>query len=322
MTIYLSNEDVRTLLPMDECVDLMEQVFRDEADGKAVNLPRQHLPLPKGFHRTVQGIAEGFGVYGMKTYGSDRRPNAPNRTRYLVLLYSLETGGLDAIVDARDLGQIRTGAVSGLATKYMAREDATTIGIIGTGWEARAQIAAMSVVRNISHVKAYSRSAENRETFSAEMREKHGLDVDPVDTAEKAAQDVDILVTITGANEPVMSGEWLVPGMHVNAIGATGTNRRELDVEAVRRSDLIVVELLEQSKNDSGELLYAEQEGVFDWSNVTELADIVVGKATGRPSAEAITQFNALGVGTEDLAAASVVYRKAVESGMGTELAM
>ena len=91
MTIYLSNEDVRTLLPMDECIDLMEQVFRDEAEGKAVNLPRQHLPLPKGFHRTVQGIAEGFGVYGMKTYGSDRRPNAPNRTRYLVLLYSLET---------------------------------------------------------------------------------------------------------------------------------------------------------------------------------------------------------------------------------------
>lgn len=322
MTIYLSNEDVRTLLPMDECVDLMEQVFRDEADGKAVNLPRQHLPLSKGFHRTVQGIAEGFGVYGMKTYGSDRRPNAPNRTRYLVLLYSLETGGLDAIVDARDLGQIRTGAVSGLATKYMAREDATTLGIIGTGWEARAQIAAMSVVRNISHVKAYSRSAENREAFSAEMREKHGLDVDPVDTAEEAARDVDILVTITGANEPVMSGEWLVPGMHVNAIGATGTNRRELDVEAVRRSDLIVVELLEQSKNDSGELLDAEREGVFDWSNVTELADIVVGKATGRPSPEAITQFNALGVGTEDLAAASVVYRKAIESGMGTELAM
>ena len=273
-------------------------------------------------HRTVQGIAHGFGVYGMKTYGSDRRPNAPNRTRYLVLLYSLEHGGLDAIVEARDLGQIRTGAVSGLATRYMAREDATSLGIIGTGWEARSQIAAMNVVRNISHVKAYSRSAENREAFSAEMREKHGLDVDPVDSAEEAARDVDILVTITGANEPVMQGEWLSSGMHVNGIGATGTNRRELDVEAIRRSDLVVVENLEQSRNDSGELLFAEREGAFDWSNVTELADIVVGKATGRPSAEAITQFNALGVGTEDLAAAAIVYRKAIERGMGNELAM
>ena len=154
------------------------------------------------------------------------------------------------------------------------------------------------------------------------MREKHGLDVDPVDSAEEAARDVDILVTITGANEPVMQGEWLTSGMHVNGIGATGTNRRELDVEAVRRSDLVVVENLEQSRNDSGELLFAEREGAFDWSNVTELADIVVGKATGRPSAEAITQFNALGVGTEDLAAASIVYRKAIERGMGNELAM
>ena len=183
-----------------------------------------------------------------------------------MLLYSLETGGLDAIVEARDLGQIRTGAVSGLATRYMARDDATTLGIIGSGWEARSQIAAMNVVRNISHVKAYSRSAENREAFSAEMREKHGLDVDPVDSAEEAVRDVDILVTITGANEPVMQGEWLSAGMHVNGIGATGTSRRELDVEAVRRSDLVVVENIEQSQNDSGELITAAAEGAFDWS--------------------------------------------------------
>lgn len=322
MTIYLSNDDVRNLLPMNECVELIEKVFRDEAAGQAINLPRQHLPLPVGMHRTVSGIAHGFGVYGMKTYGSNRRPGAPSRTRYLVMLYSLEDGGLDAIVEARDLGQIRTGAVSGVATKYMAREDASTIGIIGTGWEARSQIAAMKEVRTISHVKAYSRSAEHRETFSAEMREVHGLNVDPIDSAEECVRDVDILITITGASEPVLEGSWIAPGTHINGIGATGPNRRELDVEAVSRADLVVVENMEQARDDCGELIYAEEHGGFDWARAVELQSVITGKTPGRPSDDSITLFDALGVGTEDLAAAAVVFKKAREQGFGVELPM
>jgi ornithine cyclodeaminase/alanine dehydrogenase-like protein (mu-crystallin family) len=238
------------------------------------------------------------------------------------MLYSLEDGGLEAIVEARDLGQIRTGAASGVATKFMAREDASTIGIIGSGWEARAQIAAMNVVRNITHVKAYSRSAENREAFAAEMREVHGLDVDAVDSAEECVRDVDILVTITGSDEPVLEGSWISPGTHINGIGATGLNRRELDVDAVSRADLVVVESMEQAKADCGELIYAAEQGGFDWSKALELQAVITGKASGRPSNEAITLFDALGVGTEDLAAAAVVLKKAKEQGIGAELPM
>ena len=205
MAIYLTNQDVRSLLPMRDCVELMERVFLDEAEGKATNLPRQHMPLPVGMHRTVAGVAQGFGVYGMKTYGSVRKEGR-RRTRYLVLLYSLEDGLLDAVMEARDLGQIRTGAVAGMATKHLARTDAHTVGIIGTGWEARAQAEAMSVVRDITHAKAYSRSPEHRQTFAAEMRERFGLDMDPVESAEECARDVDILITITGASEPVLEG--------------------------------------------------------------------------------------------------------------------
>ncbi len=320
MTIYLSNDDVRNLLPMNECIELTEKVFRDEAVGQAINLPRTHLPLPKGMHRTVFGIAHGFGVYGMKTYGSDRRPNAPSRTRYLVMLYDLELGGLEAIVEARDLGQIRTGAVSGVATKFMAREDASTIGIIGSGWEARAQIAAMNEVRTISHVKAYSRSAEKREAFAAEMREVHGLDVVAVNFAEECVRDVDILITITGSDDPVLEGSWIAPGTHINGIGATGVNRRELDVDSVSRADLVVVENMEQARADCGELIYAEERGGFEWSKAVELAAVITGEASGRPSNDSITLFDALGVGTEDLAAAAVVLRKAKEQGIGAEL--
>ena len=320
MTIYLSNDDVRNLLPMNECIELTEKVFRDEAVGQAINLPRTHLPLPKGMHRTVFGIAHGFGVYGMKTYGSDRRPNAPSRTRYLVMLYDLELGGLEAIVEARDLGQIRTGAVSGVATKFMAREDASTIGIIGSGWEARAQIAAMNEVRTISHVKAYSRSAEKREAFAAEMREVHGLDVVAVNFAEECVRDVDILITITGSDDPVLEGSWIAPGTHINGIGATGVNRRELDVDSVSRADLVVVENMEQARADCGELIYAEERGGLEWSKAVELAAVITGEASGRPSNDSITLFDALGVGTEDLAAAAVVLRKAKEQGIGAEL--
>ena len=136
MAIFLTNQEVRRLLPMADCVDLMERVFQDEAAGKSKTLPRQHIPLPVGFHRTIAGVAEGFGVYGMKTYGSIRKEGW-RRTRYLMLVFSLEDGLLQAVMEARDLGQIRTGAVSGMATRYLAREDAHTIGIIGTGWEAR-----------------------------------------------------------------------------------------------------------------------------------------------------------------------------------------
>jgi len=305
---------------MNECIELTEKVFRDEAVGQAINLPRTHLPLPKGMHRTVFGIAHGFGVYGMKTYGSDRRPNAPSRTRYLVMLYDLELGGLEAIVEARDLGQIRTGAVSGVATKFMAREDASTIGIIGSGWEARAQIAAMNEVRTISHVKAYSRSAEKREAFAAEMREVHGLDVVAVNFAEECVRDVDILITITGSDDPVLEGSWIAPGTHINGIGATGVNRRELDVDSVSRADLVVVENMEQARADCGELIYAEERGGFEWSKAVELASVITGEASGRPSNDSITLFDALGVGTEDLAAAAVVLRKAKEQGIGAEL--
>jgi ornithine cyclodeaminase len=318
MAIFLTNAQVRGLLPMKDCVDLMERVFQDEAEGNGMNLPRQHIPLPVGFHRTISGIAHGFGVYGMKTYGSVRKEGW-RRTRYLVLLFSLEDGLLEAIMEARDLGQIRTGAVAGMATKYVARQDAHTIGIIGSGWEAGAQIEAMSVVREITHVKAYSRSEENREGFAAEMREKFGLNVVAVDSAESAVRDVDILITITGADDPVLDGSWIAPGTHVNAVGATTPKRRELDVEAVSRAELVVVEQMEQAQADCGELIYAAEQGRFDWDRVMLLRDVVAGKSLARTPG-AITIFDSLGVAIEDLSAAAFVVQRAREQGIGVEL--
>jgi alanine dehydrogenase len=318
MAFFLTNQEVRSLLPMGDCIDLMEQVFKDEGAGKSKTLPRQHIPLPVGFHRTISGVAEGFGVYGMKTYGAVRKEGW-KRTRYLVILFSLETGLIEAIMEARDIGQIRTGAVAGLATRILAREDAHTVGIIGTGWEARSQIEAMNAVRAITTVKAYSRSAENRRTFADDIHETLGLNVEPVERAEDAARDVDIFITITSADDPIVDGSWIAPGTHINAVGATTPGRRELDVESVRRTDVVVVEQLEQAQADAAELFTAVREGALDWGDVVLLSDLVSGKTIER-TPSTITQFNSLGVATEDLAAAAFVMERAKEQGIGVEL--
>lgn len=318
MAIFLTNQEVRSLLPMADCVDLMERVFQDEAAGKSKTLPRQHIPLPVGFHRTISGVAEGFGVYGMKTYGAVRKEGW-KRTRYLVILFSLETGLIEAIMEARDIGQIRTGAVAGLATRLLARKDARTVGIIGTGWEARSQIQAMNAVRHITHVKAFSRSSENRQAFAHEMNQTLGINVEPVERAEDAARDVDIFITITSANDPLVDGSWIAPDTHINAVGATTPGRRELDVETVRRTDIVVVEQLEQAQADAAELFTAVNEGALNWDDVVLLSDLVSGKTITRTPGM-ITQFNSLGVATEDLAAAAFVMQRAKEQGIGVEL--
>lgn len=316
MTQYLSNEDVRGLLGYADCVGIMEDLFRHEAEGLAENFPRQSLNLPKGFHRTMSGGAYGFGAYGFKTYG-----RVANPVRYLVMLFDLETGGLAAIMDAKDLGEIRTSAVSALGAKYMARDDAENIGIIGTGREARGQISAMMAVRPIKRVKAYSRTAEKRDAFSAEIAEMHGVEAIPVASAEECVDGADIVITVSAADEPVLMGEWLRPGMHVSAIGATSLVRRELDVEAVRRADLVVVENLDQARDECGELIWAAHtRGSLRWSEVVELHEVVSGKIPGRKSADQITLLDTLGVAAEDVATGAWVLERAKEKGVGREI--
>jgi ornithine cyclodeaminase/alanine dehydrogenase-like protein (mu-crystallin family) len=316
MPLYLSNEDVRSLLSYADCVNIMEDLFRQEAEGLAENFPRQSLNLPQGFHRTMSGGAYGFGAYGFKTYG-----RVANPVRYLVMLFDLATGDLAAIMDAKDMGEIRTSAVSALGTKLMAREDAENIGIIGTGREARGQMAAMMAVRPIKRIKAYSRTAEKRGAFTAEMAEKHGIEAVAVSSAEACVEGADIVITVSAANDPVLMGEWLRPGMHVSAIGATSLVRRELDVEAVKRADLVVVENLDQARDECGELIWAAHtRGSLRWSAVVELHEVVSGKIPGRKSADQITLLDTLGVAAEDVAAGAWVLERAKEQGLGREI--
>ncbi|HEV7665941.1 MAG TPA: ornithine cyclodeaminase family protein [Chloroflexota bacterium] len=318
MVLYLNDTDVQQLLPMDTCIEVMEEVFQDAANGLTENRPRQHLALPSGgFHRVMAGGAYGprFGAFGLKSYAAVK-----GGPRYMVLLYDAATANLSAIVEAKYLGQVRTGAVAGLATRHMARPDATQLAMIGTGREARSQLEAMVAVRSIQRVTCYSRTAERRDAFAQEMSARFDVEVTAFDTAEACVSGADIVCTITSTNTPVFFGAWLQPGMHLNAVGATSLYRQEIDAETVRRADTVVVEDVEQAREECGELIYAAERGLLRWPTVVELRHVVSGVQPGRRSAEAITLYNALGVASEDVAAAAYVYQQAQRNACGIEL--
>jgi alanine dehydrogenase len=316
MIRYLSDADVQEFLPMHTCIDVLERTFKDAADGLSENRPRQHLSLPNGgFHRVMAGAAYGANAFGLKSYASVGRG-----PRYLVLLYDASTADLLALVEAKYLGQVRTGAAAAVATRYMARPSVSRLGMIGSGREARSQLEAMLAVRPIKKVKCFSRTVERRSAFATEMSARFDVEVEPVDTAEACVADADIVTTITSTNTPVLQGAWLEPGMHVNAVGATSLYRREIDEQVVRRANTVVVEDLDQAKQECGELIFAAERGILRWPRVLELHEVVSGAATGRPDASAITLYDALGVASEDVACAAHVYQQAVAQGRGVEL--
>ncbi|MFN8483905.1 MAG: ornithine cyclodeaminase family protein [Anaerolineae bacterium] len=317
MPILLHESDVERLLSMPEAVAAVERMFREMGEGQVLNIPRRRTRLPNGMMHVMAAANPALGYLGLKCYTVFQ-----GKARFVVLLFSSQTGELLAILEADTLGQRRTGAASGVATKYMARADARVVGIYGTGWQARSQLAAVAAVRRLERVYAYGRNAERRATFAREMSEGLGVEVVPVDRPEAAAEGADILVTITSAREPVLKGEWIGTGVHVNAAGSNSLIRREIDEETVRRMSRIVTDDLEQTKIEGGDLLPSVERGQIHWGQVHGLAEVVAGYYPGRADVEENTLFNSLGLAAEDIAAAAVVYEKAVAQGIGERVPM
>lgn len=310
--LLLTDDQVRQLLPMDECIEVLEELFRGAPTGSFFNGTRYRMPLPNGVHQVMGGVASAFGASGIKTYATGgTRPNM------LLLLYGLDPVQPLALISGNALGALRTGAASGVATKYMSRSDATTVGVIGTGNQAKTQLIAICCVRHIQNAWVFSRRTERAESFAAEMSSLLKVPVEAVGSAEAAVTQADIIVTITNSREPVFAGEALRPGTHINAAGSNHWIRRELDETTIRRSELIVVDDLPQAKVESGDLIWAHERRIFNWGQVLELGQIVAGIADGRPNHHAITLFESQGVGIEDVATGMHVYTKAVEQNIG-----
>ena len=315
MTLLLTEQQVTELLDINTAIEAVEGVLRNHAEGAATNRPRYRVAMPASQLHVMAAGDRRLAVYGLKAYTASRKG-----TRFLVLLYESETGDLLAMIEADRLGQMRTGAATGVATKHMAREGADTVGIFGTGWQAESQLMAVCAVRPIKSVKAYSRKAERRAAFARKMSALLGVEVVPVATAEEAARDQAIIVTITTAREPVLKGEWVAPGAHINAAGANFLSKSEIDVEAIRRAAVIAVDSIEQSRLEAGDLMPAIERGVISWESVTELGRIIAGRTPGRRSDEDITIFKSNGIGLEDISTALRVYNLARQRGIGQEI--
>jgi len=226
------------------------------------------------------------------------------------------------LIEADFIGQMRTGAASGIATRLLAREDARTVGIVGTGLQARTQLQAITQVRKLTEVRAFSRSTEKRGKFAREMMEALKIPVSAVESAEAAVRDTDIVVTSTTSTSPVVEGAWLKPGAHINAIGANFPQKRELDAKAVERCDVIAVDSREQSKMEAGDLIQVFGEDAVRWLGVRELADIVGGKVAGRTGADEITLFKSNGIAIEDIVVAGRIFEMAQERKIGRNVPM
>lgn len=315
MALFLNEREVAQLLPMDECVEVLDQAFAHAGAGQVDLKPRSRIRMPNGFFHFMAAADAEQKVFGYKAY-----PSMGAGNKFLVMLYDYDTGNLLSCMEAGRLGQIRTGAASGLATRYMARADAASVAVIGSGFQARTQLEAVCTVRGIKQARVYSRRAERREEFATQMSERLNLEVTPAESGQQCVEGADVVIVITPARDPVLEGEWLAPGTHINAAGGNHWMRREIDEATVLRSDVIVVDDLEQAKMECGDLIWPEGRGAFRWDMAHELQDVVAGRVSGRTSEQSITLFESMGVALEDIAAAQLVYTKAKEQGIGQEL--
>ena len=317
MVHFFNEDDVVDLLPMKDAVACVDEAFRLLASGDAMNKPRQRVRVDKLMLHVLPAGSAKLGYVGLKAYTT-----GPSGARFYFLMFDATSGELVSLMEADRLGQIRTGAASGVATRYLAQKDASRVGIYGTGWQARSQLEAIVVVRSIESVAAYGRNQERREKFCDEMSETLGIPVTPCDNPEAVTAEADILVTVTNSREPVLKGEWLHPGQHINAAGSNNLRRLEIDADAVTRSSFIATDSLEQAKIECGDLAAVVESGGITWDEVHELADVVAGNTTGRQSHDDITLFESQGVAIEDVAAAKHVYETGLEQGRGKTLAM
>ena len=312
MPLLLTENHVTELLDIDTAISAVEEVLRDQAEGEATNRPRYRVAMPASQLHVMAAGDKRLKVTGLKAYTASRKG-----ARFLVLLYDAESGDMLAMIEADRLGQMRTGAASGVATKYLARADAETVGIYGTGWQAESQLTAVCAVRQIKTITAYGRNAERREDFARKMTALLRVDVTPAATPEEAARGKSIVITATNAREPVLKGEWVEPGTHLNVVGSNFLAKAEVDVEAIRRANVIAVDSIEQSRIEAGDLMPAIERGVISWESVTELGRIVAGRDRGRTQDDDITLFKSNGIALEDISTALRVYNLARERGLG-----
>jgi ornithine cyclodeaminase/alanine dehydrogenase-like protein (mu-crystallin family) len=309
MPLYLSEHDVESLLSPGEAVPVVEACFRRLAAGLLESVPRRRLPFEGGSFALMAAVDSELGLAGVKSYAV-----AAGKAAFVVCLFALDTGKLEAVIEADALGRCRTGAASGVAAKHLARSGARTLGVIGCGGQAQAQVEAIrAAVPALDSVLAYCRTPERLDAFcaatGAEAAESH-----------REAAALDVVVTVTTSRDPVLRGEWLSEGALVAAVGANRPDARELDNVVLERATFVCCDSREQARLESADLIEPVASGVLDWLEVHELQDVVAGELAGRQGERDIVLFKSNGLAAWDVAVGAYVLARARERGVGTEV--
>ena len=307
--LYLSEADVASLFEPADAIPVIEECFRRIAAGAVVNQPRKRLPVPRGSFALMAAVDTELGYAGLKSYAS-----VEGKTTFVVCLFSLADGQLTAVIEADKLGQLRTGAASGVAVKHLAREGAASVGVIGCGWQAESQLAAVrATLSELERALVWCRTAERLAAFCA------GNDAETADGAQEAAA-CDVVVTATTSPDPVLRGDWLQEGALVCAVGANRPAARELDNVVLERASFVCCDSLEQAQHESGDLIEPVATGVLDWLEVHELHEVVAGEVRGRAQMRDIVVFKSNGIAAWDVAIGAAALERARERGVGREV--
>jgi alanine dehydrogenase len=322
MVLLLSETDVAGIISMRDGVRVVEQALAQHHLDGGMILPRTSVDVPGtgGALRVMSAIVPETGFFGVKTLTGYPGRRAAGETYFAILLFSCDTGALRAIIAGHRLTGIRTGAATGVAAKFLSRPDSHVLGIIGSGVQARYQVAALKEVRPLTEVRVFDTVTAKAETFAREIELDFDVAARAVACAEEAVRGCDLVVTVTASKTPVLDGHWLEEGTHLSGIGSNTANKRELDVTSFQRSK-IVVDFKDQALQEAGDLREALRTGMIRTDAIyAELGEVITGTKSRRQNERDITLFKSVGLAIEDVATAAFAYQQAVAGGIGTAI--
>ncbi len=310
--IWITEQNVVELMSLSEAVDALERGLVLQADGQASNMQKAQTSWgPGNTLHALGAVMEGAGFVGVKTWGHTKGGVCP-----LFIMWDSNDGSLLAVIEAFALGQMRTGSMSGVATRWLSAEDADELAIIGTGKQAITQVAAVHAARPLRRVRVFSPRAESRESFASKLSDNFDFEIDIAQSVDQAVDGAPIITLVTRAQEPFLYSEMVVKGAHINAVGAIARDRVELAQDIFDRVDLPVVDTLDTVRRLSREFIEYYESGPASWDDVQEIATVVKNKKERGPDMD-LTLFKAMGMGVSDISLASVIYQKAVAEGLG-----
>jgi ornithine cyclodeaminase/alanine dehydrogenase-like protein (mu-crystallin family) len=307
--LYLTETEVEQLITPADAIAAVEACFHRLAQGEVDNRPRYRHQADGGAFAVMSAVDRELRLAGVKSYAA-----VAGGTSFAVCLFDLDRGELAGLIEADKLGQLRTGAASGVAARHLAREGAASLGIVGCGWQAESQVCCIrEAVPTIERVVAYCRTADRLKKFCRKLKAEPG-------ESHRDPAEQDVVVTATTSRDPVLRGEWLRPGALVCAMGANRRTARELDNAVLERASFVCCDSIEQAKLESGDLVEPIEQGVLDWLEVHELHEVVAGETQGRQSGNDIVLFKSNGIAAWDVAVGALALERAREQGVGREL--